>query len=293
VADAVAHARAALAGNPSDGYGGAVLAFAFEELRAHASATRAPALSIEPDTPLVRATVKRFARDYEPGALSSEIRWNTTIPRGVGLAGSSAIIIATLRALCELRGVRLGPRALAESALAIETEDLGIAAGLQDRLAQAHGGLLFMDFGHDRHEPLDAGALPPLLIAWRADAAKDSDRVHAPLRTRFERGEAAVIGCMTELAELARTARRALSEGDLDELAKCVDGSFDARRRVLALDPRHVEMIETARRCGAAANYTGSGGAVVCVCSDAGQRDEVKSALARIGADTLVPTVSA
>jgi glucuronokinase len=291
-AEGVASARAALAGNPSDGYGGAVLAFAFGERRARATAACAPSLSIDPEATLVAATVERFAREYEPRARSVEIRWSTDIPRGVGLGGSSAIVIATLRALSELFGTRVGPGTLAELALAVETEDLGIAAGLQDRLAQSHGGLLFMDFSSGRHEQLDHQRLPPLLVAWRPDAANDSGGVHAPLRERFEHGDVAVVDAMADLAEHARTARAALAARNLDLLAACVDGSFDARRRMLELDPRHIEMVECARAYGASANYTGSGGAVVCLCRDAAARDRVKAALERLGADTLVPIVS-
>jgi len=44
-------------------------------------------------------------------------------------------------------------------ALAVETEDLGIAAGLQDRVAQAYQGLVFMDFERGRNARLDASLL--------------------------------------------------------------------------------------------------------------------------------------
>ena len=50
--------------------------------------------------------------------------------------------IAVIRALCELHAVRICPADVAELALAVETEDLGIVAGLQDRIVQAHDGLV-------------------------------------------------------------------------------------------------------------------------------------------------------
>ena len=150
---------------------------------------------------------------------------------------------------------------------------MGIAAGLQDRVAQAFGGLMFMEFdpaaGPDRYQRLDSALLPPLVVAWRAGAAGDSSAVHAPLRDRHARGEPAVVESMAELGDLARCARDALLAGDRPQLfARCVDRSFDARRRMLELDPRHVEMIACARTAGASANYTGSGGAIVAVCAD-------------------------
>ena len=54
----------------------------------------------------------------------------------------------------------------------------------------------------------------------------------------------------------------------------------------MTLDPRHVAMIDCARAHGAAANYTGSGGAIVAVCSDRAHRAEVEAALADIGCES-------
>jgi glucuronokinase len=216
------------------------------------------------------------------------VRWATTIPRGVGLGGSSAIVIAVLRALAELQGAKLPEAELAEMALAVETEDLGIAAGLQDRVAQAYGGLMFMDFadGGRRYERLDPALLPPLVVAWRSDAAEDSRTVHDDLRARFTDGEPMVRQAMASVARCAWGARAALLSGDRDEFARCVDATFDARAGMIALAPRHVEMIEVARACGASANYTGSGGAIVAVCKDERHRESVALALSRAGCGT-------
>lgn len=286
-----APARAALAGNPSDGYGGAVLALAFRERRAVAEIRPGRAGEHAPDSDLIRATIARFAREHAPAAAGCSISWSTTIPRSVGLGGSSAIVISVLRALCDAHGVSLAPAALAELALAVEVEELGIAAGLQDRAAQAHGGLTFMEFGgpEPAYETLAPALLPPLVVAWRCEASGESGAVHAPLRTRFERGEPAVVAGLHELGELARRARTALAEHDHDTFGRCVDASFDVRRRIVDLDPRHTEMVHTARAAGARANYTGSGGAIVAVCRDEAHRADVAARLAALGCETLSP----
>ena len=91
---------------------------------------------------------------------------------------------------------------------------------------------------------------------------------------------------MRRLATAARRARDAVVEDDIAELRRCVDASFDLRRSILALDPRHVEMIELARAAGASANYTGSGGAIVCVCTNDGERLAVSEALAEARCET-------
>jgi glucuronokinase len=284
-----ASARAALAGNPSDGYGGAVLAVTLPGYEAQASARFAAQPDISPPSQLVRAATLRFASRHAREAARSAIDWSTSIPRGVGLGGSSAIVIAVLRALCGLHRVTLTRTELAELALAVEVEELGIAAGLQDRVAQAYGGLTFMDFaaGSTGYETLDSALLPPLLVAWRADAGGASDEVHAPLRARYERGETAVLSGLRELASLARQARAALVAGDFPGVLRCVDGTFDQRQRMLTLDARHVEMVRCARDCGAAANYAGSGGAIVAVCQNGDQLRGAASELARLDCKTF------
>ncbi len=301
VARAVVPARAALAGNPSDGYGGAVLALTFGDFCARVEARTDPKGTIRPENELVRAAVQRFARELDPAADRVAIRWRTSIPRSVGLGGSSAIVIATVQALCALRWTSLSPDELATLALAVETEDLGIAAGLQDRVAQAYRGLTFMDFepaadavaGHGRYESLGTERLPPLVVAWRADASDDSGSVHSDLRDRFAAGDPVVRMSMSELASAARAARDALLAGDHRAFARSLDASFEARARMLELDPRHVAMIHTARACGAGANYAGSGGSIICACRDSAHQSEVIMALRAAGCRALAPAISA
>ncbi|MGZ4231589.1 MAG: mevalonate kinase family protein [Solirubrobacteraceae bacterium] len=286
-------ARAALVGNPSDGYGGAVIAVTLDQFQARATVRRAREPAAAPASELVAASVRRFAREHCPEALGAAVEWETSVPRGVGLGGSSAIVIATLRALCELHGVTLRRTELATLALAVEREELGIAAGLQDRVAQSYGGLTFMDFGADcRYAQRDARLLPAVVVAWRQDTSAASGIVHGDLRSRFDAGERAVVDSMTRLAEAAREARAALVRGDHAVFAACVDASFDARQRMMDLDERHVAMIERARACGAGANYTGSGGAIAAVCRDDSQCAEVTAALREIGCETVATGAS-
>jgi glucuronokinase len=291
-ADQQAHgwapARASLAGNPSDGYGGAVLALALQTWSAQAWAHAAQRLTITPASPLVQATVERFAREVVPAALRTDVRWETSIPREVGLASSSALVIATLRALSEVYEVELPPDRLAELALAVELEELGIQAGPQDRVAQAYGGLTFMDFsGQGEYERLDQGLLPPLLVAWRPEAGGNSGDTHAGLRDRHAAGERRVREAIERLAQMAWEARAGLLEGDLERFGRAMDTTLDLRARIIELDPRCLEMVQAVRGCGASANYTGSGGAIVAACGDPGHLETVERALANVGSLTI------
>jgi glucuronokinase len=295
IATGRAYARAALAGNPSDGYGGAVLAVTFRDFAAEVDLSHAhePAIAGGDAAELVRAAVARFrprAGGVGPGFYRAACR--TTIPRQVGLAGSSAIAIATLRALCELHGLELEPDDLAELAWHAETEELGYPAGPQDPYAQAHEGLVLMEFANGaRVERLDPASLPPLFLAFRADAPEPSPEVHAELRHRAERDEATVRAAMAELAEHAREAGRRLQAGDGGAIGELMGASFEARRRILPLDPRHERMVELARDHRADANYAGSGGAIVGTRPPGDAWPALRSALEAEACTVIEPSV--
>ena len=253
-----AKARMSLVGNPSDNAEGAVLAVTIADFTAEAQVAEGPGDDAEIQAVIV-AAVRAFPG---PDSTGVHVRCETSIPRQVGLGGSSAIVVATMRALAAHHVVTLEPDELAAAAHATERDVLGIACGPQDRYAQAHEGLLLMDFADGAHvKRLDPAALPPLFLAFVRAGAEPSGVTHAQLGTRV--GEDEVEEAMAELADLARIAGRALEGGDGQALGPLMDATFDRRARMLSLDPGHVRLVETARAHGAAANYTGSGGAIV------------------------------
>jgi glucuronokinase len=317
-------------GNPSDGFGGAVIAATVANFAARVVVYEWPELEILPAQEdrcrfaslsqfvddvhahgyegglrLVKAAVKRFADHCRQSGAEVDptfvIRYESSIPRQVGLAGSSAIVMATLLALREFHGHGPADRELPSLALSVETDELGIPGGLQDRVVQAHGGLLFMDFargpdgepGGADYERLDPGLLPDLYVAYLGAAAESSAVTHSDLRRRFDAGDPAVRSAMRRLAELAREGREHLVAHDHDGFAQLMDAGFDVRRSVCDLDPRHVRMIEVARSVGAAATFAGSGGAIVGVCDGPEQRAALSRALTREGCIVIEPRVAA
>jgi glucuronokinase len=321
VARAAVPARSALVGNPSDGFGGATIAFTLPELEAVVQAEPAMGVELEaegerlefgdlaalmatgtagdypPGGPiaLLMAAAKRFGeRDPELGDRGLRLTLvQSSIPPAVGLAGSSGIVIATLRALGELFGAEVPTDELPQLALACENEELGIAAGLQDRVVQTYGGLVFMDFDPadprgGRYEPLDAALLPPLFVAWLVEGETESGLIHRGAHERFDAGDPEVVATIDEIAGLARRALSALTVRDHAGLGVLLDENFELRSRIYDLDPRHVALIEAARALGAPANYTGSGGAIVGLFRDEDHLAELREALEGLGCELLV-----
>ncbi|MBI3465650.1 MAG: GHMP kinase [Planctomycetes bacterium] len=334
-----AYARAGLVGNPSDGYHGKTISvivrnfFAtvtlyewerIELLLSQEDHSRFESIdSLVEDVKLhgyyggirlVKATIKRFAEfcaeqraahngGYELSADKFSIRYESNIPRQVGLAGSSAIIVATLRALMEFYGVRIPQHVLPSLALSVEKNELGIGAGLQDRVIQVYQGVVYMDFSEEAttshfdydcgtYESLDPSLLPPLYVAYTRDERKPSAAVHNPLRERYEREEE-VRSAMQEWASYAAQAREAILQRDTSGLAALIDQNFELRKRIIEnLNPNHVGMVEKARSVGASANYTGSGGAIIGTCRDDEMFQELRRKLRDINCEVLKPMIA-
>ena len=280
-------ARAALAGNPSDGFGGAVLAVPVADLCATVASTEAEEFEIRTADAdlhiLLTATAEAYAESV--GVLPTvSISASTTIPRSVGLAGSSALVVAALRSLGGWSERRWDRIELAELALTVERDRLGIAAGLQDRLVQAVAHPVLMRFDPVSFVTIDVPDDVPLYVAWLADAAAPSGRVHRTLQRRYETGDEGVIRTMRDLAIQAERAHRALSAGDPTLLGEAIDRSFDLRAAMIDVGDHQRRLVETGRRTGAAVNSAGSGGSVVGLARDAPHLAALRDAYTAIGA---------
>jgi len=296
-----AYARAGLIGNPSDGYHGKTVSVIVKNFAAEIVIYEWPELEIVPTRQdqcrfdslsdllrdvrlngyyggmrLVKAAIKRFCDYCEQTGIklpaeNFAIRYDSHIPRQVGLAGSSAIITSTLRGLCEFYGITIPKEILPNLILSVETEEIGIAAGLQDRVAQVYEGVTYMDFdrqymeahGHGYYEPLDPALLPPLYIAYQNDLAELSGIFHSNIRQRYDGGERKVIDAIHLIADLARQGRECLLRRDYKKLAELMNLNFDTRRSIYNLNPRHIRMVELARSLGASAKFAGSGGSII------------------------------
>jgi glucuronokinase len=279
--------RLGLLGNPGDVYDGRALALAIWNFSAEVHLS--PAVELElPEDPgaaaLLRAALGRL-----PEAPHNRValRASSDIPRQVGLAGSSAIVVAALQALARFFGIDLQPADVAERALAAERDDLGFTAGPMDRVVQAYGGLVWMDFrpprSARRYQRLDASLLPPLFVAWNPEPGEASGVAHDDVRVRWERGDAEVRQVMAELPAVAERGVAALESGDREGFMECMDRNFDLRARIWPLRERDVELVRVGRARGAAVKYCGSGGAVVGAFREEGRRAEIEKAYDQAG----------
>jgi galactokinase/mevalonate kinase-like predicted kinase len=256
---------------------------------------------------LVKATIKKFAeycrrQGHELHGRNFSIRYRSDIPRQVGLAGSSAIIVAALRCLCDFYGVAIPREVQPSLALAVEADELGITAGLQDRVAQVYEGLVYMDFAPERmreqggypcghYEPLSPALLPPVYLAYGTEQSEPTEVFHNDIRGRFNRGDPAVVRAMARCADLAAQAREAILARDAGRLGRLIDENFEQRRSIYRLPEGQVRMVEVARQAGASATFAGSGGAIVGLYRDEAMFQVLEKALGGIGCRVVKPLI--
>ena len=328
-----AYARAGLLGNPSDGYNGKTISIIVRNFWAEvvlyewdsvdivqSRDDRARFRSIHDLTQdvrlhgyyggirLIKATIKRFVDYCSKHNLNLHernfsVRYETNIPRQVGLAGSSSIIVATLRCLMEFYDIEIPLELQPAFVLSIETEELGISAGLQDRVIQCYEGLVYMDFDklaerrangitYYTYEMLDPALLPPLYIAYHNALSEPTETFHNDIRGRYDCGESLVVNAMQHFAGLTARGRDALLTQDAATLSELINQNFDTRCSIYQLPSWQVKMVETARKCGASAKFAGSGGAIIGVYRDESMFNEIRDRMAEIGSTTIRPIVT-
>ncbi len=322
-----AYARAGLLGNPSDGFFGKTIALSVRNFGASIKLYESPEVVIEPqpqDTnsfrslhhlrdavatlgyqggiPLLKAAAKTFLDycDLKGIRLPNKnftLRYATSIPRQVGLSGSSAIIVAAYRAMMAFYGVEIALPELDNVVLATETSELGITAGLQDRVIQCYEGCVYMDFdrtimnqqGYGNYVPIAPQQLPNLYIGYKTTLGKQSGRVHSDVRARWEKGELLVIETLSNIADLARQGHEALLNGQTHLLPELVNQNFDYRKQIFPISAANQAMIDTARRCGASASFTGSGGSIIGTYDDDAMLNRLFVELKRLDARVIRP----
>ncbi len=327
---AKAHARVGLIGNPSDGYFGKTLSVIVRNFGATVTVFESPRLTILPHESdrsdftgiadlindvqlngyygglrLIKAAIKRF-HDFcsEQGipldGRNFSIEYHTNVPVRVGLAGSSAIVTATIKALMAFYGVQIAKPILPNLALSVELDELGIGAGLQDRVIQVYENAVFMDFdkqlmdkqGFGHYEPIDPAKLPPLFVAYRPLLAEGTEVPHNDLRGRYRRGEPKVLEAITQFADYAQQARDLIVAGKGDQIGPLMDANFDLRCRIMQISEGNKQLVDAGRRQGAAVKFAGSGGAVVgCYDGDPARLERIIAAYRELDANVIVPEV--
>ena len=303
--------RAGIIGNPTDGYGGAMIACSIP-YRAEAIIKENDQLCLivdgkkeeinwksdlkpqDDDFDLLRAVLRYFKLKD----LKASIEINSTIPRQAGLAGSTAILSAALGALLEKLGREHSPYYTAELNRTIELRYMKTHCGYQDAYMTTFGGLNFLSFRGKAYykelenevyaavEELTAPEMP--FVIAHTGIQHHSGDFHRPIRERWLEGEKEVVKGYEQIAELAIKGKRALIEGNWEELGRLMNKNHEIQDELRFSGEQNNRLIEAARggkALGAKLAGAGGGGTIIALTL---HPEETRQALEEAGADMFL-----
>ena len=269
-------ARAGFLGNPSDGYFGKTVSFAFSNFGVELSLTESSRLRFVPgevddatfDSPeqlvrdlrlygyyggirLLKAVTKRFW-EYCQKEGKALLRRNFTaeykinIPRLVGLSGSSAICSAMLKALERFYEVEIPLEVAPTICLEAEKEEMRINCGFQDRVIQIYNGLVFMDFDRAFVEAHNLGKYEQLWENAKAEGKGGDGQRNLNLYIGYDGNRAEESG---KAHQKVKTLFEAKNEDVLAAMSEFADIAQQGRDLLaahpLTLSPSHLRTLST------------------------------------------------
>ena len=243
-------------------------------LRVRASSSCAGTCSISP-APCSRKSVRSFPL----AGLSGQ----SEIPLQSGLAGSTALVVALLRACLAWQRRALRPHAVAELARHIESTRIGVVCGFGDQYMAVFGGLRYLDFRGKAHgevfhppryatvEALD-GLVPSLPFALGVTGVRHSSgSVHKPIRERWLAGDREIVAGYARMAELAREGKVALLTDNLRHFGELMNENHDLQRSFGGSGESNEKLIAAALHAGALGAKlagAGDGGTIIALWPD-------------------------
>lgn len=224
------------------------------------------------------------------------IETNAKAPRGSGLGGSSALVVALLAAFNKLLNHGLNEAELCRTAQNLEAGILGNLAGNQDHFAACYGGLQSVHhsaFGSES-QPIKSNleALTDRLILAHSGQQHFSAFNNWLVLEKALTLDAAVLERCAAIARIVPELKTQLECQNWAAVSKVLSAEWEVRRNLAAgiVTPMLESLYETARKAGATGGKVcgaGGGGVLVMMVDDPSQKPVVEKALSLAGGEVL------
>ena len=236
----------------------------------------------------------RLVRFFAPeGGFSLET--HSESPAGAGIAGSSALMIATTAALAKFTGRQMGKEEIRVLAQNVEAQLIRVPTGCQDYYPALYGGVsaihLQPDGIHRQALPVTAEQIEARFLLVYTGAPRASGINNWEVFKRHIDGDKKVVRNFAAMADISRSMYAAMQEADWDQAARLLQQEWKLRRANYKgiSTPLIDKLVATAARNGGrAAKVCGAGGGgcvVFMVHEDA--RARAAEALKKAGAQLL------
>jgi D-glycero-alpha-D-manno-heptose-7-phosphate kinase len=261
-----------------------------EDLDASVEAGEPAELPVDGPLGLVGRAVRAL-----PPPMGVEILTRNEAPAGSGLGASSALLVALIQGLLQLRSEEIDPRRIVGLGVNIETAVIGVPAGSQDHIAAVYGGVSVLEFGHGHfvRNKLCQGhdRLAEMVVLSYTGEGRFSGMNNWDVTKAFIDRTGDIRERLIHIRDVAREAGRAVLSENWAALSGLVDKEWQIRKTLAAgVSTSRIEtMMEAARGAGALANKicgAGGGGCMITIVAPR-NRSEVERALIEAGGQVI------
>lgn len=245
------------------------------------------------ETKFVDATIKKFF----------SIAWNDIKHKGcklsiqsefthsVGFGSSSAVSVATLKALSTIYQIPLDERQIFDTAYAVTLAIQGVGSGF-DIAAATYGGTLYFKKGGK--EILSIPDHVPLIIGYTGVKA-DTPTYIRHVAAKYEKYPKKVARIFEAIGTLVDNGREAIIKKDWERLGKAFDFNQEYLRDLGVSTEKLEDLISAAKKAGAlGAKLSGAGGGDCMIAlAESGKRESVKKAITDAGGEVIDVTPNA
>jgi len=216
-------------------------------------------------------------------------------PAGAGIAGSSALMIATTAALARFTGRKLGKEEIRQLAQNVEAQIINVPTGCQDYYPALYGGVsavhLHEDGIHRKQVNIDPADIESRFVIVYTGAPRQSGINNWEVFKAHIDGDTRVVRNFHDISAIAREMHDAISEREWDEVARLLKQEWKLRKSNYKniSTPLIEKLISAAmKRGGVAAKVCGAGGGgCVVIMTREGATESVAEALRANGGQVL------
>jgi D-glycero-alpha-D-manno-heptose-7-phosphate kinase len=216
-------------------------------------------------------------------------------PAGAGIAGSSALTIATCGALARWTSAPTDPEHILQVAMNVECQTIRVPTGVQDYRPALYGGIASIELRIDAIErvglQVDPTELERRIVLAYTGAPRNSGTNNWEITKRHLDGDRHIFDCFERIRDTAAAMRHALERGDWTDVGRQIATEWENRKRLApgVTTPVIDDLMARAAAAGAtAAKVCGAGGGGCLFCYGPPEaRDAIAAALASGGARVL------
>ena len=242
------------------------------------------------ETKFVDATVKAFFSKY--GQHGAKLSITSEFSHEVGFGSSSAVTVATIKALGILFDIKLTDREIFDLAYKVTLDIQGVGSGF-DIAAATYGGTLYFKKGGGVIEPMN-GSDMPLIVGYTGIKA-DTPSIVRDVAEKQKKYPEKVNKIVEAIGKLTQEARGKMIEADWERVGKLMDFNQEYLRDLGVSSEKLESLIAASKKAGAwGAKLSGAGGGDCMIAlAESGKRAAVRKAIQEAGGEVIAVSAQA